>query len=104
MPAFTHNLTGAEVTTYFYTPNGPVFEAALLFAREKSPENVQALTDCKGYSTTFEKLNALFHYVPEFRASGRTMLVKEFSQYRYPFHSTLQRGSSEINSIFLEKF
>jgi CRP-like cAMP-binding protein len=45
-------------------------------------ENIQAITDCVGYSITFEKMNVLFHSVPEFREYGRGMLVKELVSYK----------------------
>jgi len=59
-----------------------VFEAASFFMRGKSAENIQALTDCRGFSISFEKLNMLFHSVPEFREFGRAMLVREFVAFK----------------------
>jgi len=91
MRAFTLDTNGNEVTTYFYTGNSIVFEAASFFMRSKSSENIQALTDCKGFSISFAKLNMLFHSVPEFREFGRAMLVKEFVTFK-------QRTLSMINT------
>src|SRR6218665_298068 len=89
--AFTLDTNGNEVTTYFYTKNRVVFEAASFFMRSKSSENIQALTDCEGFVISFEKLNMLFHSVPEFREFGRAMLVKEFVAFK-------QRTLSMINT------
>src|SRR5688572_17657270 len=57
--AFTFDTDGNEITTYFYTKNQVIFEVASLFLRTPSTENIQAITDCKVFVTTFEKLNML---------------------------------------------
>lgn len=59
--AFTHDTDGNEVTTYFYSKGRYVFEVSSLFMRTVSTESIQALTDCTGYSITFDQLNRLFH-------------------------------------------
>ncbi len=82
MRTFTHDYDGNEVTTYFYPKNRVVFDAASFFMRTVSTENIQALTDCRGFSITYDKLNMLFHSVPEFREFGRAMLVKEFVAFK----------------------
>jgi len=97
MRAFTLDYNGNEVTTYFYSKNRVVFEAASFFTRTASNENIQAITDCKGYSITFDKLNMLFHSIPEFREFGRAMLVKEFSAYK-------QRTLALINQTAEERY
>lgn len=97
MRAFTHDLDGNEVTTYFYPKKRVVFEASSFFMRTVSTENIQAITDCKGYSITFEKLNILFHSIPEFREFGRAMLVKEFAAYK-------QRTLAMINKTAEERY
>jgi CRP-like cAMP-binding protein len=80
--AFTHDTDGNEVTTYFYSRNKYVFEVSSLFMRTASTESIQALTDCRGYSITFDTLNMLFHSLPEFREFGRMMLVKAFAAFK----------------------
>ncbi|NML37246.1 Crp/Fnr family transcriptional regulator [Chitinophaga sp. G-6-1-13] len=82
MRAFTRNTEGEEVTTYFYNKNSHVSEITSLFTRTRSMENIQAVTACHGLFLSFEKLNTLFHSVPEFREFGRAMLVKEFTAYK----------------------
>jgi CRP-like cAMP-binding protein len=82
MRAFAHNTEGMEITTNFYADNQVVFEVSSFFTRSKSQENIQALTDCKGWSITYEQLNTLFHALPEFREFGRYILVKGFSSFK----------------------
>jgi CRP-like cAMP-binding protein len=79
---FTFDTEGNEVTTYFYSQNRVVFDAASFFLKAPSSENIQAMTECKVYTTDFEKLNMLFHSVPAFREFGRKILVHEFVAYK----------------------
>ncbi|MFP5041701.1 Crp/Fnr family transcriptional regulator [Parasediminibacterium sp. JCM 36343] len=95
MRAFTFDTNGNEVTTYFYQKNRVVFEASSFFMRTISTENIQAVTDCKGYFTNFEKLNILFHSTPEFREFGRLMLVKEFAAYKQRTLAMINKSAEE---------
>jgi CRP-like cAMP-binding protein len=79
---FTHDLMGNEVTTYFYSQNTVVFDAASFFLNRPSTENIQAMTECNVYVTNFEKLNKLFHSVAVFREFGRKIIVQEFVAYK----------------------
>ncbi|MCC6370392.1 MAG: Crp/Fnr family transcriptional regulator [Bacteroidia bacterium] len=97
MRAYTINTNGEEVTTAFYSPNRMVFEASSFFMRSVSSENIQALSDCKGFVISFEKLNHLFHSVAEFREFGRMILVKEFALFK-------QRTLSMINQTAEERY
>lgn len=82
MRAYTFDLKGDEVTTNFFAKGRQVFDHASFFLQTASEENIQAITDCLGYSITFEKMNTLFHSIPEFREYGRGMLVKELVSYK----------------------
>ena len=95
MRAYTHDPDGLEVTTYFYPNNRVVFEASSFFLSVPSTENIQAVTDCMGYFTTFDKLNNLFHSVPEFREFGRATLVKEFIFYKQRTLSMINKNAEE---------
>ena len=97
MRAYTHDLNEEEVTTNFFTKNRVVFDAASFFMRTVSTENIQAVTDCRGFVITFEKLNMLFHTIPEFREFGRMMLVKEFAVFK-------QRTLALINQTAEERY
>jgi CRP-like cAMP-binding protein len=93
--AFTFDTDGNEITTYFYSKDHVIFEAASFFLGSISTENIQAITDCKVYTTNFEKLNSLFHSVPEFREFGRAMLVKEFVAYKQRTLSMINKSAEE---------
>ncbi|GAB3740308.1 Crp/Fnr family transcriptional regulator [Spirosoma lituiforme] len=95
MRAYTHDLHGNQVTTYFYTKYKYVFEVSSLFMRTVSTETIQALTDCSGYSITFETLNKLFHSSPEFREFGRMMLVKAFAAFKQRTLDLINKSAEE---------
>jgi len=82
MRAYTYDLKGNEVTTNLFAKGRQVFDHASYFLQAPSEENIQAITDCLAYSITFEKMNTLFHTIPEFREYGRGMLVKELVSYK----------------------
>jgi len=94
---FTFDTDGNEVTTYFYSQNRIVFDAASFFLKRPSSEYIQAMTDCTVYSTNFEKLNKLFHSVAAFREFGRQMIVNEFVAYK-------QRTLAMINQSAEERY
>ncbi|GAB4044246.1 Crp/Fnr family transcriptional regulator [Spirosoma jeollabukense] len=95
MRAFSFDTEGNEVTTYFYTKNRMVFEAASFFTHTNSAENIQAVTGCKGFTIPFEKLNGLFHSIPEFREFGRLMLVKGFVEFKQRTLALITRRAEE---------
>jgi len=102
MRAFTFDTDGNEVTTYFYTKNRVVFEASSFFMRTISTENIQALTECSGYSITFEKLNMLFHSIPEFREFGRAMLIREFVAFKQRTLALINKSAEERYENLIE--
>jgi CRP-like cAMP-binding protein len=94
---FTFDTDGNEITTYFYSKDRVVFDAASFFLKIPSTENIQAMTECKVYVTNFEKLNQLFHSVAAFREFGRQMIVNEFVAYK-------QRTLAMINQSAEERY
>jgi len=80
--AFTNDQDGNETTTEFYSANQVVFEVASFFQKQPSPENLQALEDCVGEFITFDRVQYLFHSLPEFREFGRMLLVKGFITFK----------------------
>ena len=82
MRAYTFDLKGNEVTTNLFAGNRQVYDHASFFLQTPSEENIQAVTNCLGYSITFEKMNTLFHSIPEYREYGRGMLVKELVSHK----------------------
>jgi len=97
MRAFTFDLNGNDVTTNFYKSGQVVFEVASFFKRERSRENIQALTDCTGYAIDFNELNRLFHAINHFREFGRMILVKGFIAFK-------ERTLSHINQTAEERY
>lgn len=97
MRAYTFDIDGNEVTTGFYGGRQLVFEPASFFNQTPSRENIQALTNCVGWSITFEQLNYLFHTMPEFREFGRSILVKGLSSLK-------QRMLSMINETAEDRY
>lgn len=95
MRAFTFDTKGNEVTTYFYPSKRVIFEVSSFFLHTPSLENIQAVTDCKGYITTMERLNMLFHTVPEFREFARLMLIKEFIAYKQRTLAMINKSAEE---------
>jgi CRP-like cAMP-binding protein len=93
--AFTYDTKGNEITTFFYPQGRVAFEASSFFLRQPSTEYLQAITSCKVYATNFEKLNILFHSVPEFREFARAMLVKEFVAYKQRTLSMINKSAEE---------
>jgi CRP-like cAMP-binding protein len=93
--AYTFTDKGDEVTTYFYPPNRVIFEAASFFGGNPSSENIQAITSCKAFHTSFQTLNEMFHAWPEFREFGRTSLVKEFVAYKQRTLSMIRKSAEE---------
>ena len=95
MRAFTYNPEGEEVTTDFFNSNRHVWEANSFITQAISLENIQAITNCQGFLLSFEKSNALFHTVPEFREFGRRMLLKEFAAYKKRTLSLITQTAEE---------
>jgi CRP-like cAMP-binding protein len=100
--AFTFTDKGDEVTTYFYPPNRVIFEAASFFGGGPSAENIQAITSCKAYHTSFQKLNEMFHSWSEFREFGRGVLVKEFVAYKQRVLSMINKSAEERYSELIQ--
>lgn len=95
MRAFAYDPEGNDVTTNFYTGGAVVFEVASFFNRVPAPENIQALTDCAGWVITYDRLNQLFHQMPEFREMGRHILVKGFSALKVRMLSMITETAEE---------
>jgi len=99
--AFTYDTNGNEITTYFYSKDHVIFEAASFFLHVPSTEYIQAITPCKIFAISFEKLNILFHQFPEYREFARAMLVKEFVAYKQRTLSMINRTAEERYEILL---
>jgi len=102
MRSHSFNPEGNEVTTAFHNPTYPVFEVASFFNRVPSKENIQALTNCNGWSITYEQLDTLFHSIPEFRDFGRSILVKGFASLKTRMLSMITETAEERYASLLQ--
>ena len=93
---------GREVTTNLYTPGSIVLEAASFFQRIPSQETFQALTDCHGWKISFEDLNALFHALPQFRETGRAILVKALVSLKMRTLSMINQTAEQRYAALLQ--
>lgn len=95
MRGYTFDREGNEVTTNFFSKHRAVYDPASFFLQRASMENIQAITDCEGYSISYEKVNKLFHLLPEFREFGRLMLVKELVMSKQRTLAMINRTAEE---------
>ena len=95
MRAFAYDTDGNDVTTNFYSEKQVVFEVSSFFNRTIARENIQSLTDSKGWTITYQQLNNLFHTLPEFREFGRHVLVKGFSSLKTRMLSLITESAEE---------
>jgi CRP-like cAMP-binding protein len=102
MRAFAIDHEGRDVTTGFYVSNQVVFEVASFFKRTRSAENIVAITDCKGWSISFDQLNHLFHSMPHFREFGRAMLVNGFASLKERMLGVITLSAEERYTALLE--
>jgi len=102
MRSFTIDIEGNEVTTYFHSHNKVVFDVSSFFSKTPATENIQALTESRGYLISHEKLNLLFHSMPEFREFGRAMLVKEFSAFKERTLALINKSAEERYSNLIQ--
>lgn len=103
MRAFAYDTQGNDITTDFYSAGQVVFEVSSFFNRTRSKENIQALSDCVCWSITYQRLNALFHGMPEFREFGRHILVRGFSSLKIRMLSMITETAEERYSALLTK-
>ncbi len=93
--SYLFDTEGNEITVNFYAANQVVFEVASFFQRIPSQENFEATTNCSGWILTYEKLNNLFHALPEFREFGRAVLVRGFIQFKSRTLSMINKTAEE---------
>lgn len=95
MRAFAYDTEGNDITTNFYAGSEVVFEVSSFFNRTPSLENIQAITDCEGWTITYKELNNLFHALPEFREFGRHILVKSCALLKTRMLSMITQTAEE---------
>ena len=102
MRSYLTDTEGSEVTTHLYAPGTVVLEAASFFQHIPSQEAFQALTDCSGWKISFENLNALFHSLPQFRETGRAILVKTLVSLKMRTLSMINQTAEQRYAALLQ--
>ncbi|GAA4435602.1 Crp/Fnr family transcriptional regulator [Pontibacter saemangeumensis] len=95
MRSFLYDTEGNEVTMNFFTAQQPVFEVASFFQQIPAEEYLEAVTQSNGSVISYDKLNYLFHAIPEFREIGRALLVKGFIQFKKRTLSLINKTADE---------
>jgi CRP-like cAMP-binding protein len=103
MRAFATNTEGNDVTTHFYSNKQIVVEVASYYQGTPSQESVQAITECKGWIAKKDRLNTLFHTVPEFREFGRSILAKGFVDLKERTLAIINQSAEERYKNLLQK-
>jgi CRP-like cAMP-binding protein len=100
--SYLYDTEGNEITLNFYVQGELVFEVASFFQRIPSEENFEAVTACRGWILTYEKLNHLFHALPEFREFGRSVLVKGFVAFKLRTFSMINKTAEERYELLIK--
>lgn len=95
MRAYTFDPKGNEVTTNFFSRHRAVYDPASFFQQAAAMENIQAVTPCLAYAISYEKVNKLFHSVPEYREYGRLMLLEELILFKQRTLALINRSAEE---------
>ncbi len=100
--SYIDDTEGNEITINFHLPNSMVFEVSSFFQRIPTYENIQALTQSTGLYLSYDKLNHLFHSIPEFRDFGRAMLVRGFIAIKERTLSMINKTAEQRYEVFLK--
>jgi CRP-like cAMP-binding protein len=69
---------GEEVTTNIYSAPCFVNDFISFFKQQPVKENFQTITECTGWTMTFENVEKEFHRSPEFREFGRLLVLYSY--------------------------
>lgn len=100
--SYLFDTEGNEITLNFYSQNELVFEVASFFQRVPAQEYFEATTNCSGWVLTYEKLNMLFHSLPEFREFGRAALVKGFVAFKLRTLAMINKTAEERYEMLIK--
>lgn len=89
--SFTHDTEGNEVTTRIYAAPDFANDFLSYFKGVSVKEHYQALTDCSCRSLDFDRMQYLFHNIPEFREFGRMMLTLNYEKVHSRMLSMIQQ-------------
>lgn len=92
---YVNDLDGNEITINFYGEGQMVFDVASFFQRIPAQGNFETVCDSKLYFINYEKLNKLFHAMPEFREFGRGILVNGFIEFKMRTIAMINKTAEE---------
>lgn len=90
-----NDLDGNEITINFFGEGQAVYDVASFFQRIPAQGNFTAVCDSKLCFITYDKLNQLFHTMPEFREFGRALLVKGFIEFKMRTVAMINKTAEE---------
>lgn len=104
MRAHTYDLKGNSVTTGFYAPGNTVFDVTSYFNHTPSTENIQAISDCAGWSISYKDLRYLADNIPELREFIQRMLVRYFLALKSNSLSLINESAEQRYSRLLKTY
>ena len=102
MRAYIYDMEGKEVTTAFFSANSYATDLLSFFKRTPAREYIQAVTDCRTWSISYEDMQASFHAIPEFREFGRLNIVQQYSLLKERMLSNLQEPAEKRYSDLVQ--
>ncbi len=101
MRAFVRISDEHEITTDFISKSQSVFDPASYFNRVVSKENIQTLTECKGWCINYGKMHLLFHSIPELHELDCFLMLKKYVKLKNKMILSLTRTAEERYSLFM---
>lgn len=84
-----------EVSSWFMKEGDVIVSVESFFSQEESYESIQALEDCLLYYITYDELQYLYRYFPEFNFIGRVLLEKYYKLSEQRLYSLRMQRSQE---------
>ena len=101
MRAFVTDENKNDITTDFFSRSQIVFEPESYFNKTNAKENIQALTDCEGWSINYRKMHLLFHSIPELHNLDCILMLKKYIELKTRMILSLTRTAEEQYSLFI---
>jgi len=101
MRAFVNEKNEHDITTDFFSKSQCVFDPESYFNRKNAKENIQTLTDCKGWSINYGKMHLLFHSIPELHELDCFLMLRKYVELKNRMTLSLTRTAEERYSLFM---
>ncbi len=95
MRSFVYDYNGDDITTNFFIENEIIIEVSSLFQRIPTKEYIQTLTDCTCYKIDFDKFQAFFHSIENFREWGRAWLSNSLFEFKQRSISIIKDSATD---------